>query len=273
MKENRQSHLQYPKDWTRRKKEGHKISVLTAYDYTFARLAALTDVDALLVGDSLGMTIQGLSSTLPVSLDEMIYHAKMVKRGAPSAFIIIDMPFGSFQSGINDAVKNAVRIMKETECSAVKLEGYESDTLQIIERLTKAGVPVMGHAGLTPQSFMSLGGFVLQGRDKETWNSIKENLVSLQNAGCFSVVLELMQPDLSAEISSVLEIPTIGIGSGSGTDGQVQVMHDILGLNPDFTPKHAKKYMNLADAVRDTFRSYDEEVKNGEFPGTDQIVR
>ncbi len=257
--------LRYPADWIQRKKEGVPISVITAYDYTDARLAAAAGVDALLTGDSLGMTVQGQSSTLGVTLDEMIYHTKLVRRGAPSAFLIADMPFGSFQCGINEAVRNGIRLMKEADCSAVKLEGFEDDTLRIIERLSSAGVPVMGHAGLTPQSYLTLGGYTVQGRDSSSWDFFRNKIRQLQEAGCFSVVLELMHPDLTDEITKSLSIPTIGIGSGSASDGQVQVMHDLLGLNPDFTPKHAKKYADLSSVITEALRRYDDEVKQKEF--------
>jgi len=262
--------LKYPRDWINGKAEGRKISVITAYDAAFAKLAARAGVDAILIGDSVGTTLQGNSSTLPVTLDEMIYHCRMVRRGAPDSFLIGDMPFGSYQTDQKTGVESAVRLMKEGFCDAVKLEGAEKETLAIIKILTAAGVPVMGHIGLTPQSYLKLGGYRVQGRTESESAQLTEDALQLERAGCFSMVMELIVAGCAKTITDQIHVPSIGIGSGNGTTGQVLVMHDMLGLNPDFQAKHAKLYANIGQAVIDAFASYHQEVLQGSFPGKEQ---
>ena len=247
--------------------------MITAYDATFARLAEAAMVDSILVGDSMGMVVQGHSSTLPVTLDDIIYHAKLVRRGAPDTFMIADMPFGSFQGGVNDGVKNAIRLLKESFADAVKLEGSDPDTLEIVRRLSRAGVPVVGHTRLTPQSHMITGGFRVQGKEDATRAAILKSATDLEGAGCFAIVIELVVSDLAKEISSSLSIPTIGIGAGPEADGQVLVMQDLLGMDPGFHPRHVKQYTNLAEQIQQAIQSYDREVKEGIFPGPENTFR
>lgn len=258
--------LKYPGDWLQRKESGTKISVITAYDATMARLVAATAIDAILVGDSLGMVVQGQDSTLPVTLEDMIYHCRLVRRGAPKGFVIADMPFGSYQVDTASGVGNAIRVMKESGVSAVKLEGATDDTLRIIEKLTAAGAPVMGHIGLTPQNYLNLGGFHAQGRDQKVAGRLREQARALQDAGCFAIVLELVVASLADEITGGLSIPTIGIGSGAGTSGQVLVCNDMLGLDDSFQARHVKRYAELASVVREAMGNFHKEIVAGEFP-------
>jgi 3-methyl-2-oxobutanoate hydroxymethyltransferase len=259
--------LRYPADWSRRKSEQRPISVVTVYDASSAGLAAQTNVDALLVGDSLGMVVQGERSTLPVTLDQMIYHSEMARRGAPESFLIGDLPFGSYHASREQGSLSAARLMKEGGVDAVKLEGATEETLSLIRSIVEAGIPVMGHIGLTPQSYLNLGGYRVQGRDQERARSLISSARRLQEAGCFSIVLEYVQRDVAGEISQSISIPTIGIGSGPHTDGQVLVWHDLLGLDAKFSPKHAKRYANLAQTIREALNQYDSEVKEKAFPG------
>lgn len=244
---------------------GEKIVMVTCYDYASALLLDSADVDILLVGDSLANTMLGYSTTLPVTLDEMIHHAAAVRRGAARAFTVVDMPFLSYQVSPEDALRNAGRIMKETGCEAVKLEGGRS-VAPTIEKLVHAGIPVMGHIGLTPQSVHALGGYRTQGRDEDTARRLKEDADTLADAGAFSIVLELVEPDLARDITATVGVPTIGIGSGAGCSGQVQVLHDLLGLFPDRRFRHAKRYAELGLAIREAVNSYAEEVRSGKFP-------
>ncbi|GIX40501.1 MAG: 3-methyl-2-oxobutanoate hydroxymethyltransferase [Leptospiraceae bacterium] len=258
--------LKYPQDWIERKKQKQLISIITCYDYMMAKWIARTEIDAILVGDSLGMVIQGNQSTLPVQIDDIIYHTKIVRKGAPDKFLIADMPFGSYQSDITEGLKNSFRIIKETNCQALKFEGADQHTLQIIERIVKSGFPVMGHIGLTPQSFMMMGGFRIQGKEEKQKQILLEQAKKLESVGCFSIVLELVEKELAKEISKNLTIPTIGIGSGNETDGQVLVIQDLLGMDPDFIPKHAKVYANFSALGIEALRNYDIEVKQKKFP-------
>lgn len=250
--------LRYPHEWIERKKAGVPLSVITAYDGTMARLVDRTTIDAVLVGDSLSMTVQGNSSTLPVTLDEMIYHCKIVKRFS-SAFVIGDLPFGSVHVSRESGVASAVRLMKESGVDAVKLEGASALSLSIIEQLTSIGVPVMGHLGFLPQSVLTLGGYKMQG--KSGADVLVAAARSLEKAGCFAIVLELVEAGAAAQITRSIAIPTIGIGSGTGTDGQVQVLHDVLGLDPDFIPRHAWKERDLWKDITDALNAYDLRVK------------
>lgn len=265
--------LRYPADWIRRKQAGERISVLTAYDATMARLLADSEVDALLVGDSLGMVVQGQSSTLPVTLDEMIYHCRMVRRGAPGLFLIGDLPFGSYQGGIDAGVQAGLRMMKETGADAVKLEGAAEENLTIVRRLSQAGVPVMGHIGLTPQSYLTIGGFRAQGRDEIAAARLKSEALALEAAGCFGMVLELVTAPLAVEITAQLNVPTIGIGSGAGTSGQVLVINDLLGMDDRFKARHVKCYANLGPQITAAAREYTREVHGGIFPADEHSFK
>ena len=218
-----------------------KISVVTCYDASFAKIISEIEMDSILVGDSLGMVVQGYNSTLPVTLDEMIYHTKAVKRGAPNKYIICDLPFLSYQVSVEQGVSAGGLAIKETGCDAVKLEGANEIALETIRRLTDMGVPVMGHLGLTPQSYQVLGGYKVQGKDEKGAEKILNDAVALENAGVFSIVLEMLPEVLGEKITNALTIPTIGIGAGRHTSGQVLVINDLLGVNAEFKPKFLKR--------------------------------
>ena len=247
------------------KQRGRRIPMLTAYDYTSARLIEAAGVNFILVGDSLGMVMLGYDSTLPVTLDAMIHHAGAVARGATKALVVADLPFMTYNVSPELALQNAGRLMQEGGVQAVKLEGgrYIAPT---VKRITDCGIPVMGHLGLTPQAVHQLSGFRVQGRTAETAQRLLDDALALQAAGAFSVVLELVPTALARHISQQLAIPTIGIGAGAGCDGQVQVLHDMLGLYDDFVPKHAKQFATLGQTIRDAAAQYVEEVEKGEFP-------
>jgi 3-methyl-2-oxobutanoate hydroxymethyltransferase len=238
--------------------------MLTAYDFTFARIFDSADIDLLLVGDSLGNVIQGTDTTLPVTMDEVIYHTRLVVRGTHRALVIGDMPFGSYQVSPEDAVRNAIRLVKEGGAAAVKLEGG-TKIAETIERIVNAEIPVMGHVGLTPQAVHRMGGFRVQGRDQAGRLQILDDARAVQEAGAFAVVLEGIPADLAKEVTAELMIPTIGIGAGVHCDGQVLVMHDMLGLN-DWSPSFAKQYANLGMMASRAARSYIDEVTNRKFP-------
>lgn len=243
------------------KQQGKKITTLTAYDYPFARILDQAGIDSILVGDSLGMVVQGRQTTLPVTMDEMLYHTAMVARACQRALVIGDMPFMSYQGDVNDAVQNAGRFLKEAGASAVKLEGG-ADVCPVITALAKAGIPVQAHIGLTPQSVHQMGGFRVQ-RDEER---LLKDAKDVEAAGAFSVVLEGIPSPISEKITQALKIPTIGIGAGPHCDGQVLVLHDMLGINDRFLPKFVKKYADLAAAAGKGVADYIEEVQQGRFP-------
>ncbi len=247
------------------KQAGERITMLTAYDASFARLLDRAGTDVLLVGDSLGMVFQGHDSTLPVTMDQMVYHCAAVRRGVTRAHLVGDMPFGSYQASADEAVKNAVRIAAEGGAESVKLEGG-AEYAEVIQRIVRAGVPVMGHIGLTPQSVHKLGGYVVQGRSEEKAARLLADAKALEAAGCYSIILEMMPAELSAEIARSVSIPVIGIGAGAGCDGQVLVIYDLLGMNPDFSPRFVKKYLDLGVLIRDAVTRYNDEVKHGTFP-------
>lgn len=249
------------------KEEGTPIVALTAYDVPFARLVEEGGVDLILVGDSLGQVVLGYESTLPVSVDEMIHHARAVRRGAPGTFVVMDLPFLSYQVSPEDALRSAGRAMKEAGVQAVKLEGGAPATCATVERLVEAGIPVMGHLGLTPQSVHALGGYRVQGREEHDAERLMEQARALEEAGAFSVVLELMPAPLARSISQALTIPTVGIGAGAGCDGQVLVLYDALGLNPGFRPRFLKRFAELHEAAVEGVRSYAREVREGRYPG------
>jgi 3-methyl-2-oxobutanoate hydroxymethyltransferase len=256
-------------DIYKRKAEGRKITVLTAYDYPTAQIVDEAGIDIALVGDSLAMVVQGIDNTLPVTMDEMIYHTKLVSRAVKTSLVVGDMPFLSYQAGIDDAVRNAGRFLKEAGAEAVKLEGGTS-VAGVIRAIVAAGIPVMGHVGLTPQSVHALGGHKVQGRDEAAREKVLADARAVQEAGAFSVVLEAIPSALAGEISGMLSIPTIGIGAGPHCDGQVLVIHDLLGLFDRFTPKFVKRYASLkGEAVR-AVKAYKREVEEGAFPTEEQ---
>lgn len=255
----------------RKKRRGERISMLTAYDFSFARIFDTAGIDVLLVGDSLGNVVQGRDTTLPVTLDETIYHTRMVVRGAQRALVVGDMPFGSYQVSAEDAVRNAVRLVKEGGAHAVKLEGGE-DVREATSRIVAAGIPVMGHVGLTPQSVHAMGGFRVQGRGETGRKRVLADARAVQDAGAFAVVLEGMPAALAAEITAMLKIPTIGIGAGVDCDGQVLVMHDMLGLS-DWTPSFVKQYADLGAVASKAARAFAEEVADAKFPADEHTYR
>ena len=248
------------------KEKGERIVALTCYDALFARLLDASGVDILLVGDSLNQVLAGSSSTLSATLEQMIYHTTMVRRGTERALVVCDMPFLSYQISPDDAIRNCGRAMKESGCHAVKIEGGES-MAKTVRRLVDIGIPVMGHIGLTPQSVHALGGYRVQGRDDATAERLKTDAAALQDAGAFAVVLELVPAPLASLITKALTIPTIGIGAGPACDGQVLVLHDMLGLNDQFSAKFVKKYAALAEDVREAARVFAAEVREGRYPG------
>ena len=247
------------------KERGERVVMLTAYDATFARLIDRAGVEVILVGDSLGMVFQGHRSTLPVTVEHIIYHTAAVKRGAKRALVVADMPFGSYQVSPDDALRNAARIMKESGAEAVKLEGG-ARVLEAVRRMTESGIPVMGHVGLTPQSVHQLGGHKIQGREERAGRQIREDALALQEAGCFSLVMEAIPQALAGTITSDLAIPTIGIGAGPDCDGQVLVIYDLLGMDERFEPQFLKKYEDLAGTISGAVQNYAEEVRDGAFP-------
>jgi 3-methyl-2-oxobutanoate hydroxymethyltransferase len=250
----------------RKMKQDHRrIAMVTAYDATFSRLVDQAGADIILVGDSAGMVIQGGSSTLPVTMDEMIYHCRSVARGAVHAQIVGDMPFMSYQVSIEEGIRNAGRLVKEGGAEAVKLEGGEEHA-ELVRRLTRIGIPVMGHLGLTPQSVHALGGFKVQGREQKIADRIRQGARALDEAGCYAIVLEGMPRELAKEITAQVSCPTIGIGAGPDCDGQVLVVYDLLGMNEEFRPKFVKRYDNLAVRIRTDIEQFVTEVRGGVFP-------
>jgi 3-methyl-2-oxobutanoate hydroxymethyltransferase len=256
----------------RARKGGDKIVVITAYDVTFARLADRTGVDIVLVGDSLGMVVQGQSNTLAVTLDEMIYHARAVMRGVQRAHVVVDLPFMSYQVSIEDGMRAAGRVLKESNAHAVKIEGGV-EVAPLITRLAAAGIPVMGHVGLTPQSFHQLGGFKVQGRTDLQRAKILEGARAVSDAGAYAIVLEGMPSSLGVEVTAAIPIPTIGIGAGVGCDGQVLVMHDLLGLDVSWSPRFARRYAELGRETEHAFAQYLDDVRRGNFPNDEESFK
>ncbi|MDO8535536.1 MAG: 3-methyl-2-oxobutanoate hydroxymethyltransferase [Candidatus Omnitrophota bacterium] len=248
-----------------KKRDGKKITMLTAYDYPMARLVDDAGMDVILVGDSLGMVVLGLDSTVPVTMDMMIHHAMAVRRGTKYAFLIGDMPFMSYQISKEEAIRNAGRFMKEAGCDAVKLEGGD-EVLDATIAIVNAGIPVLGHLGLTPQTVSKLGGFKVQGKDAEGANKILEQALKLERAGCFAIVLECVPDQVAKLITEKLSIPTIGIGAGKYCDGQVLVTNDMVGLFDRFVPKFVKQYVKLSAVISDGLKKYKDEVEKGIFP-------
>jgi len=252
-------------DLQKMKKHRQRIPMVTAYDATGARLVEAAGVPIILVGDSVGMVVQGHGDTIPVTLDELIYHTRMVVRGTQKAFILADLPFMSYQVSVEEALESAGRMMKEGGANGVKLEGG-AHMAETVARLTRIGIPVMGHIGLTPQSVNALGGFRMQGRDEKSAERIYNDALALEEAGAFALLLETMPAPLGTRITEHVKIPTIGIGAGPGCDGQVQVFHDMLGLIDGFLPKHAKQYAHLSEQIGAAIRQYIVEVQDGTFP-------
>ena len=248
-----------------RGKKGARLVMLTAYDFPTARLVAEAGVDLILVGDSLGMVVLGYVSTLPVTMDDMVHHTRAARRGAPQAFLIADMPFLSYGTP-QQALDNAARLMKDAGADSVKLEGGE-EVVPIVEALVRAGVPVLGHVGLTPQTASALGGYKLQGKDQAAPQRILDGAIALERAGCWGVVLELVPATLAKLITERIGIPTIGIGAGADCDGQVLVFHDMVGMFSGFTPTFVKRYAEAGQAIREAVTRYAAEVRDGSFPG------
>jgi 3-methyl-2-oxobutanoate hydroxymethyltransferase len=255
----------------RRVRRGEKITMLTAYDFTFAQIFDTAEIDILLVGDSLGNVMQGQETTLPVTLDDVVYHTRAVARGARRALVVADMPFGSYQISAEDALRNAVRCLKDGRAQAVKLEGGTT-VAGAIERITAADIPVMGHVGLTPQSIHRMGGHRVQGRTERSRERVLADARAVEAAGAFALVIEGVPADLGREITEAARIPTIGIGAGVHCDGQVLVMHDLLGL-ADGSPSFAKQYANLGSLAAQAARNFAEEVANAKFPDDEHSYR
>ena len=253
-------------DIVKKKADGVKIVMLTAYDASFARMVDAAGADMILVGDSLGMVVLGYESTVPVTMDEMLHHAKAVRRGAGEAFVVGDMPFLSYQVSVGEAITNAGRFLKEAGCDAVKLEGGE-EVAETVRALVRAGIPVMGHIGLTPQTAGQLGGYKVQGRDAASARKLLAAARALERAGAFAVVLECLPDKLARAIAEAIAIPAIGIGAGVGCDGQVLVTHDLLGMFEKFMPSFVKNYAQLAPQMKEALASFRREVMDGVFPG------
>jgi 3-methyl-2-oxobutanoate hydroxymethyltransferase len=247
------------------KANGEKISMLTAYDYTFAKLLDSAGIDVLLVGDSASNVMAGHETTLPITLDQMIYHASSVVRGVSRALIVVDLPFGTYQSDPKKALRSAIRIMKESGAHAIKLEGGKEEA-ESIKRIVNAGIPVMGHLGLTPQSIHQFGSFALRAKEEAEAQKLKEDTKLLEQLGCFAIVLEKIPATLAEEVAKSVHIPIIGIGAGSAVDGQVLVMQDMLGMSNEFQPRFLRKYANLQEVITNAVSHYIEDVKSVDFP-------
>ncbi len=247
------------------KQKGEKISMLTAYDYSLARLVDLAGTDVVLVGDSAANVMSGFETTLPITLDQMIYHGASVVRAVQRALVVVDMPFGSYQGNSRAALNSAIRIMKETAADAVKLEGG-AEVIKSVKRILSAGIPVMGHLGLMPQSINKYGTYSVRAREKEEADKLIEDAFLLQESGCFALVLEKIPATLGTEVARRLNIPVIGIGAGQGVDGQVLVLHDMLGITQQFSPRFLRRYANLTENITSALENYIKDVKSGDFP-------
>lgn len=247
------------------KLKGEKIAMLTAYDYSMARILDEAGIDIILVGDSASNVMAGYDTTLPITLDNMIYHAASVVRGVDRALIVVDLPFGTYQGNSREALASSVRIMKETGASAVKLEGGEQ-VIESVERILSAGIPVMGHLGLTPQAIHKFGTYVVRAREEEEARKLMEDARLLEKAGCFGIVLEKIPARLAGEVTESVKIPVIGIGAGPKTDGQVLVLHDMLGINQEFSPRFLRRYHNLYAEIRGAVQNYINDVRTLQFP-------
>lgn len=247
------------------KLHGRKISMLTAYDYSMARIIDSTGIDVVLVGDSASNVMAGNESTLPITLDQMIYHASSVVKGINRAMVIVDMPFGTYQGNSMEALSSAVRIMKETGAQAIKIEGG-AEIIESVERILSAGIPVMGHLGLTPQSIHKFGTYVVRATEEDEANKLLKDAHLLEEAGCFALVLEKVPAKLAAKVTQALKIPIIGIGAGPEVDGQVLVLHDMLGITQNFSPRFLRRYHNLYEEIKGAVQAYVDDVKNLDFP-------
>lgn len=247
------------------KSAGQKISMLTAYDFSMARIVDEAGIDVILVGDSASNVMAGHETTLPITLDQMIYHASSVVRAVKRSLVVVDMPFGSYQGNSKEALSSAIKIMKESGGHAVKLEGGQ-EIIESIGRILTAGIPVMGHLGLTPQSIYKFGTYVVRAKEDEEAQRLIEDAKALEAVGCFAIVLEKIPAQLAEKVAQMLSIPIIGIGAGNGVDGQVLVVHDMLGINNEFNPRFLRKYNNLHEQMMDSFQSYIKDVQSGDFP-------
>lgn len=251
------------------KTAGNKIAMITAYDFSFAKLFDAAGVDVILVGDSASNVMAGHETTLPITLDHMIYHASSVIRGARRCLVVVDLPFGSYQSNSDIALASAIRIMKETGAHAIKLEGGE-EVLDSVKRIIGAGIPVMAHLGLTPQSIYKFGTYHVRAKEEAEANKLRADARLLEEAGCFALVLEKIPATLASDVSKSLQIPTIGIGAGPNCDGQVLVMHDMLGINTEFKPRFLRQYLNLHEQITDAVQQYIGDVRSGSFPNENE---
>jgi len=251
------------------KQQGEKISMLTAYDYSMAKIVDAAQVDVILVGDSASNVMAGHETTLPITLDQMIYHASSVIRAVSRALVVVDLPFGSYQSDPKEALRSAIRIMKESGAHAVKLEGGD-EVRESVKRILRAGIPVMGHLGLTPQSIYKFGTYSVRAKDKQEADKLVSDAKMLEQLGCFSVVLEKIPAKLTKLVSDSISIPTIGIGGGKFADGQVLVIHDLLGMTHEFHPRFLRRYMNLYDGMSEAISHYVKDVKSGDFPSDEE---
>jgi 3-methyl-2-oxobutanoate hydroxymethyltransferase len=247
------------------KLKGEKISMLTAYDYTMARLVDEANIDIILVGDSAANVMAGFQTTLPITLDNMVYHAASVVRAADRALVVVDLPFGTYQGNSKEALCSAIRIMKETEANAIKIEGGK-EILESVNRILSAGIPVMGHLGLTPQSINKFGTYVVRATSEQEANKLIEDAHLLEEAGCFALVLEKIPADLAQRVAQELKIPVIGIGAGGGVDGQVLVLHDMLGMTQEFSPRFLRRYHHLGEDITNAVKQYVSDVKSRDFP-------
>ncbi len=251
------------------KQRGEKISMLTAYDYSMATIVDQAGMDIILVGDSASNVMAGHETTLPITLDQMIYHAASVIRAVKRSLVVVDLPFGSYQGDSIGALKSAVRIMKEAEAHAVKLEGG-AEVLDSVERILTAGIPVMGHLGLTPQSIYKFGTYAVRGKEKAEAERLIEDARLLQDAGCFAIILEKVPAELASKVVKEISIPIIGIGAGGDVDGQVLVVHDMLGITQEFSPRFLRRYLNLFDSMKGAFENYIKDVKSKDFPNENE---
>lgn len=249
------------------KNAGEKISMLTAYDYSFARILDKAGIEIILVGDSASNVMAGHETTLPITLDQMVYHASSVIRGIERCLVVVDLPFGSYQSNSDIALASAIRIMKETGAHAIKLEGGE-EAIEAVRKIVSAGIPVMGHLGLMPQSIYKYGTYEVRAKESAEAEKLERDARLLQEAGCFALVLEKIPATLASSVSAGLTIPTIGIGAGNGCDGQVLVMHDMLGINTDFKPRFLRQYLAIAELTTTAVKQYISDVKSGDFPNS-----
>lgn len=249
--------------------KGEKISMITAYDYSMAKLVDASGIDVILVGDSAANVMAGYETTLPITLDEMIYHAASVVRGVNRALVTVDLPFGTYQGNSKMALSSAIRIMKETAANAIKLEGGQ-EILESVCRILTAGIPVMGHLGLTPQSINKFGTYSVRATNESEAERILQDAKALEEAGCFAIVLEKIPALLAQKVTQELTIPTIGIGAGRYTDGQVLVLHDMLGITQDFSPRFLRRYMSMGDEIRSALMQYSADVKSGNFPNENE---